>query len=234
MVSLSLIHLRDGWVHGAADKNHSTLVRNVTGLYLVSCNMMLGAKGIANIRIRKRNMSFAAIKQAEKTFRTAICSHAAQFDMTTIHRAELLLFQARAFVNIDPIRSKLLAEDAQRIALEALEKTRTEKSRLKEVYETDVTSLLQEFSRQKTVLDEIQEQINTSTYLTIAQRMDIAEVCIKQVEDGLEKEQFSLFPALYARSRQRLQDVSHILNPVLEQIHYTGPAKAPARRQKVA
>jgi hypothetical protein len=64
--------------------------------------------------------------------------------------------------------------------------------------------------------------------------MVIAEVCMKQAEEGLEKEQFSAFPELYARMKQRLLDVAQVLTPVLEQLNYSGYVKVPARKQKVA
>jgi len=59
-------------------------------------------------------------------------------------------------------------------------------------------------------------------------------VCMKQAEEGLEKEQFSAFPELYARTKQRLLDVAHVLTPVLEQLNYSGFVKPPDRKQKAA
>jgi hypothetical protein len=63
--------------------------------------------------------------------------------------------------------------------------------------------------------------------------MDIAEVCMKQAEDGLKKEQYSAFPELFARTKQRLLDVAQVITPVLEQLNYSGYVKAPNRKQKV-
>ena len=177
-------------------------------------------------------MSYKAIKQAEKAFRTAICGHAAQFDMATVHRAESLLLQARAFANNDPIKSKSLAENAEQIALEAIAKTQTEKSHLKGVLGTEVASLIQEYSQKKIALSEIKKKINTPTYLIISQRMEIANVCMKQAEEGLEKEQFSAFPELFARTRQRLLDVAHVLTTVIEQLNYSAPLKVPTQNRK--
>lgn len=171
-------------------------------------------------------MSYKAIRQAEKTFRTAICGHAAQFDMATVHRAESLLLQARAIANSDPIKSKSLAENAEQIALEAIAKTQTEKSHLKGVLGTEVASLVQEYSKNKIALDEIKKRINTATYLIISQRMEIANVCMKQAKEGLEREQFSAFPELFARTRQRLLDVAQVLTPVIEQLNYSKHNKA--------
>ena len=179
-------------------------------------------------------MPYKAIKQAERTFRIAIYDHATQFDMATVNRAESLLLHARALANTDPIMSKNLADNAQRIALEAIAKTKIEKSRLKGVLETEVSSLIQEYFKNKTALDQIKKKINIPTYLIISQRMEIAEVCMKQAKEGLVKEQFSAFPELYERTKQRLLDVAHVLSPVIEQLNYsTRPAKL-ARRQKVA
>jgi hypothetical protein len=178
-------------------------------------------------------MSSKAIKQAEKTFRIAIYERAAQFDRATIHRAESLLLQARALVYCDPMKSKSLAEDAQRIALEAIAKTQTEKSRLKGVLGIEVDSLIQEYSHDKKALGEIRKRISAPTYLIISQRMEIAEVCMKQAKDGLEKEQFSAFPELFARTKQRLSDVSQVLSPVLEHLHYSGCQTASVRKQKI-
>ena len=62
--------------------------------------------------------------------------------------------------------------------------------------------------------------------------MNIAEVCMKQAEEGLEKEQFSAFPELYARMKQRLLDVAQVINPVLEHLNYSGYVKAPYQKQK--
>jgi len=179
-------------------------------------------------------MSYQDIKLAEKAFRTAICGHAAQFDMDTVQRAESLLLQARALADSDPIKSQSLAKDAQQIALEAIAKTQTEKSRLKGVFATEVASLIQEYSYHKLALSEIKKRISAPTFLIISQRMVIAEVCMKQAEEVLEKEQFSAFPELYARMKQRLLDVAHVLTPVLEQLNYSGYVKVPARKQKVA
>jgi hypothetical protein len=100
-------------------------------------------------------MSYKAIKQAEKTFRIAIYGRAAQFDMATIYRAESLLLQARAFLYSDPMKSKSLAENAEQIALEAIAKTQTEKTRLKGVLSTDVASLIQEYMQDKITLGAI-------------------------------------------------------------------------------
>ena len=172
-------------------------------------------------------MSYHDIKLAEKAFRAAICGHAAQFDMDTVQRAESLLLQARALADSDPVKSKSLAKDAQHIAMEAIVKTQVEKLRLKGVLETEVASLMQECSYDKIILGEIKKKISTPTYLIIAQRMEIAEVCMKQVEEGLEKEQFSTFPELSARTKRRLLDVAHVLTPVLERLHYSGYVKAP-------
>jgi hypothetical protein len=170
-------------------------------------------------------MPYKAIKQAEKTFRTAIYSRAAQFDMETIHRAETLLLQARSLAMSDPIKSKMLAESAQEIALKAIVKAETEKTRLKGILSSEVASLLQEYSRDKITLGDIRKSINNSTYLIISQRMEIAGVCIRQAKEGLEKEQFDSFPALCTRTRQRLSDVVHVLTPVLEQLHYSDSPK---------
>jgi hypothetical protein len=177
-------------------------------------------------------MSYQDIKLAEKAFRSAICGHAAQFDMNTVQRAESLLLQARALADSNPIKSTRLAKDAQQIALEAITKAQTEKLRLKGVLETEVASLFQEFSYHKIALGEIKKKIDMLTYLNISQRMDIAEVCMKQAEDGLEKEQFSAFPELYARMKQRLLDVAQVINPVLEHLNYSGYVKAPYQKHK--
>ena len=179
-------------------------------------------------------MSYNDIKLAEKAFRSAICGHAARFEMDTVQRAESLLIQARAVADSDPIKSKRLAQDAQQIALEAIAKSQTEKLRLKGVLETEVASLIKEYSYHKIVLNDIKKKISTPTYLIILQRMGIAEVCMKQAEEGLEKEQFSAFPELYARTKQRLLDVAHVLTPVLEQLNYSGFVKPPDRKQKAA
>jgi len=170
-------------------------------------------------------MPYKAIKQAEKTFRTAIYGRAAQFDMETIHRAETLLLRARSLAMSDPLRSKTFAEGAQQIALEAIAKTETEKTRLKWILGSEVASLAQEYSRDKTTLGDIRKRINNPTYLIISQRMEIAEVCMKQVKEGLDKEQFDSFPALCTRTRQRLSDVAHVLTLVIEQLHYSESPK---------
>jgi hypothetical protein len=170
-------------------------------------------------------MSYKDIKLAEKAFRNAICGHAAQFDMDTIQRAESLLIQARTVIDSDPILSRNLAREAQYIAIEAIEKTETEKTRLKRVLETEVESLLQVHSRHKMTLSEIKKKIDNPTYLKISQRMDIAEVCLKQAETGLQKEQFNAFPELCSRMRQRLLDVARVLTPVLEEINYSRKVK---------
>ncbi len=179
-------------------------------------------------------MSYKAIKQAEKTFRIAIYGRAAQFDMATVHRAESLLLQARALLYSDPIKSKVLAENAEQIALEAIAKTRTEKTRLKGALTTDVASLVQEYSHDKIALGAIKMKINTPTYLIISQRIGIAGVCVKQAEEGLKKEQFSAFPELYIRTRQRLLDVANVLTPVLEQLNYSEHLETLPPKQKVA
>ncbi len=62
--------------------------------------------------------------------------------------------------------------------------------------------------------------------------MEIANVCMKQAEEGLEKEQFSAFPELFARTRQRLLDVAHVLTPVIEQLNYSAPLKVPTQNRK--
>jgi hypothetical protein len=177
-------------------------------------------------------MPYKAIKQAEKTFRTAIYDRAAQFDMETIHRAETLLLQARSLVISDPLKSKTLAESAQQIALEAIAKTKTEKIRLKGILSSEVASLAQEYSRDKITLGDIRQRINNPTYLIISQRMEIAEVCMRQVKEGLDKEQFASFPALCARTKQRLSDVAHVLTPVMEQLHYSESPKILPRNSK--
>lgn len=178
-------------------------------------------------------MPYKAIKQAEQAFRTAIYGRAAQFDKTTIHRAESLLLQARSLAEKDPSKSKRLAEDAKEIALEAIAKASNEKIRLKGRLSSDVASLIQEYSQDKARLGNIKERINKSTYLIISQRMKIAEVCMNQAKEGLEKEQFSAFPELYARTKQRLSDVANVLNPLFEQLHYTEPMKISPRNSKI-
>jgi hypothetical protein len=170
-------------------------------------------------------MPYKTIKEAEKTFRTAIYGRAAQFDMATVHRAESLLLQARALAETNPTKSKNLAENAQQIALEAIAKTLTEKTRLKGVLSSEVASLVQEYSQDKATLGSIREKINKPTYLIISQRMEIAGVCMRQAKEGLEKEQFSAFPELYTRTKQRLSDVAQALNPVLEQLNYSKISK---------
>jgi hypothetical protein len=178
------------------------------------------------------SMSYKTIKQAEKTFRTAIYGRAAQFDMETVRRAEVLLLQARSLADSDPLKSKTLAENAQQIALEAIAKTITEKTRLRGILDSEVASLVKEYSRDKTTLGDIKERINKPTYLIISQRMEIAEVCIRQAKEGLDKEQFNSFPELFARTRQRLSDVAHVLTPVLEQLNYPVPPKDRPRKHK--
>ena len=175
-------------------------------------------------------MPYKAIKQAEKTFRTAIYSRAAQFDIETIHRAETLLLQARSLAMSNPLKSKTLAESAQQIALEAIIKTETEKTRLKGILSSEVASLVLEYSRNKITLGDIRKRINNPTYLIISQRMEIAEVCMRQAKEGLDKGQFDSFPALYARTRQRLSDVAHVLTPVVEQLHYSESPKILPRK----
>ncbi len=176
-------------------------------------------------------MPYKAIKQAEKTFRTAIYGRAAQFDMETIHRAETLLLHARSLAMSEPIKSKTLAESAQQIALEAIAKTETEKTRLKGILSSEVASLVQEYSRDKITLGDIRKRINNPTYLIISQRMEIAGVCMRLAKEGLDKGQFDSFPALYARTRQRLSDVAHVLTPVVEQLHYSESPKILPRKQ---
>jgi hypothetical protein len=176
-------------------------------------------------------MPYKAIKQAEKTFRTAIYGRAAQFDMETIHRAETLLLQARSLAMSDPLKSKMLAESAQQIALKAIAKTETEKTRLKGILSSEVASLLKEYSRDEITLGDIRKRINNQTYLIISQRMEIAGVCMRQAKEGLDKEQFDSFPALYARTKQRLSDVAHVLAPVIDQLHYLESPKILLRKK---
>ncbi len=163
-------------------------------------------------------MPYKAIKQAEKTFRIAIYVRAAQFDKETIHRAEMLLLQARSLVISDPQKSKELAMSAQKIALEAIAKTETEKTRLKGILESEFTSLIREYYRDKVALNDIKKRISDPTYLIISERMKIAESCLKKTKEGLDKEQFDSFPALYTRTKQRLHDVEHVLIPVVERL----------------
>jgi hypothetical protein len=177
-------------------------------------------------------MPYKAIKQAEKTFRTAIYGHAAQFDMETIHRAETLLLQARSLAMNNPIKSKMLAESARQIALEVIAKTETEKTRLKGILETEVASLAHEYSRDKITLGDIRKRINNQTYLIISQRMEIAEVCMRQAKEGLDKEQFASFPVLCTRTKQRLSDVAHVLTPVMERLHYSESSKILSQKRK--
>ena len=176
-------------------------------------------------------MPYKAIKHAEKTFRTAIYGRAAQFDMETIHRAETLLLQARSLSMSDPFKSKTLAESAQQIALEAIAKTETEKTRLKGILSSEVASLLKEYSRDEITLGDIRKRINNQTYLIISQRMEIAGVCMRQAKEGLDKGQFDSFPALYARTKQRLSDVAHVLTPVINQLHYSESPKILPRKK---
>jgi len=176
-------------------------------------------------------MPYKAIKQAEKTFRTAIYVRAAQFDMETIHRAETLLLQARSLAISDPLKSKMLAENAQQIALTAIAKTETEKTKLKGLLSSEVASLVQEYARDKVNLSNIKKRINNPTYLIISQRMEIAEVCMRQAKEGLDKEQFDSFPALTARTRQRLSDVTQVLTPVMEQLHYSESSNIPLQKK---
>ncbi|MGD0589903.1 MAG: hypothetical protein ABSA44_03775 [Bacteroidota bacterium] len=178
-------------------------------------------------------MPHKTIKQAERTFRTAIYARAAQFDMETIHRAETLLIQARSLAMSDPLKSKMLAESAQQIALKAIAKTEMEKTRLKGILSSEVASLVQEYSRDKITLGDIRKRINNATYLIISQRMEIAEVCMRQAKDGLDKEQFDSFPALYARTKQRLSDVAHVLTPVIDQLHYSESPKILPRKKVI-
>ena len=176
-------------------------------------------------------MPYKAIREAEKTFRIAICNRAAQFDKETIQRAETLLLQARSLAMKDPIKSKTMAESAQQIALEAIAKTETEKTRLKGILSSEVASLVQEYSRDKITLGDIRKRINNPTYLVILQRMEIAGVCMRQAKEGLDKEQFDSFPALYARTKQRLSDVEQVLTPVVEQLHYSESPKILPRKK---
>jgi hypothetical protein len=118
------------------------------------------------------------------------------------------VLQARSLAISDPIKSKTLAEGAQQIALEAIAKTETEKTRLKGILSSEVASLVQEYSRDKITLGDIRKRINNPTYLVILQRMEIAGVCMRQAKEGLDKEQFDSFPALYARTKQRLSEDS--------------------------
>jgi hypothetical protein len=175
-------------------------------------------------------MPYKAIKQAEKTFRIAIYVRAAQFDKETIHRAEILLLQARSLVISDPIKSKAIAVSAQKIALEAIAKTETEKTRIKGVLGSEFTSLIREYYRDKVTFNDIKKRISDPTYLIISERMKIAEACIIKTKEGLDKEQFDSFPALYARTRQRLSDVAHVLTPVIEHLHYSKPPEIPIRK----
>lgn len=170
-------------------------------------------------------MPYKAIKQAEEAFRTAIYGRAAQFEMDTVQRAESLLLQARSLADSDPSKSKALAENARQIALEAIAKTEAGKQKLKETLDSEVTFLMQEYSRDKIALGTIMKRIDTPTYLIISQRMEIAEVCMKKAREGLENEQFNSFPELFARSRKRLTEVAKILTPLLAQLSYSEPSK---------
>jgi len=46
----------------------------------------------------------------------------------------------------------------------------------------------------------------------------------------LDKEQFNSFPELYTRTKQRLDDVSHVLTPVMERLQPSGSPKIPHRK----
>jgi hypothetical protein len=61
--------------------------------------------------------------------------------------------------------------------------------------------------------------------------MEIAGVCMRQAKEGLDKEQFDSFPALYARTKQRLSDVEQVLTPVVEQLHYSESPKILPRKK---
>jgi len=163
-------------------------------------------------------MPYKAIKQAEKTFRIAIYARAAQFDKESIRRAETLLLQARSLVISDPIKCKALAINAQNIALEAIARTETEKTRLKGVLGSEFASLIREYYYDKVALNDIKKRISNPTYLLILERMKIAETCIIKAKEDLDKEQFDSFRDLYTRTKQRLYDVTQVLTPVIERL----------------
>jgi hypothetical protein len=175
-------------------------------------------------------MPYKAIKQAEKTFRIAIYVRAAQFDKETIRQSETLLLQARSLAISDPIKSKALAVNAQKIALEAIAKTETEKTRLKGVLGSEFAALIREYYSDKMALNDIKKRISNPMYLLISERMKIAEACIKKTKEGLDKEQFNSFPELYTRTKQRLYDVAHILEPEIERLNPSESPKVPHQK----
>jgi len=177
-------------------------------------------------------MPYKVLKEAEETFRQALEHHADHYALDHLQDAERLLLQARRLVDAGEERGKEIAEAAKRKAQESQALAAAKREELKRKFGSELGSCFHQLSEAKVIVERISRKVNRTTYLSIMQRIELAQTVLAHVRKSLEAEDFRRTSLILGDAHSRLQDIDETLSPILEQLWYQHPEKKTSWRRR--
>jgi ACT domain-containing protein len=170
-----------------------------------------------------------AIEEAHESFREALKVKAGTFASGKVEEAEHLINEAKRLLEIDRSAALNFAEQAKKMASESITDAIEQRNRLKRKYGTAMASCLDEVSRLKHTILDIERALTHSNVLALNQQMDVAETEIRKMRQALNLEDFQLVGSTFDNVRHYLQDIHTILDPMVKQLEYQMPERTLSR-----
>ncbi len=168
-------------------------------------------------------MFWQVLTEAEESLQKALKERADTYAMERVLETERLILEARRISNVDTVQARELLAQAKQKAAEAITIAEAERLKLKKGNGQRVASYFRELSERRQSLSTIERRINRASYLSINQRLQVAEGEIRKARQALEQEDFREVGRLLERLEEMFSDIDELMLPLLERLSYEAP-----------
>ncbi|MCX6143926.1 MAG: hypothetical protein NTZ35_11970 [Ignavibacteriales bacterium] len=178
-------------------------------------------------------MSNQILREAQEAFKQALLEGAAQYATDRTEEVERLLLHAKQLNSTDSPEAKDITEKARATASALVALARDERANRKTHYGLEIASLYRSLSETKHLMLQIERKVNSSTFLTLTQRIRNLETTLAQTRHALDRSDFERVNTLLLSAESQLMEISELLRPILRQLSYESPLGTTFRnRQK--
>lgn len=163
------------------------------------------------------------LQEAEESLREALKERADFYARGRVLETEQLILEARRISSVDSVQAIDLLAQAKQKAAEASTIAEAERLKLKKGYGETLASYFHKLSELKRSLETIERRINRASYLSINQRIEIAERELRKMRQEIEREDFQEVGHLLERLQGMFSDIDNLILPLLERLSYEAP-----------
>lgn len=170
-----------------------------------------------------QQMLQGVLREAEESLRKALKERADFYARERVLESEQLILQARGLSNMDTVQAREILTQAKQKAAEAITVAIAQRLKLKREHGETVASYVRKLTELKQSLARIQKRISHANYLSLNQRIHIAEGELRKVRQALEREDFQEVGRLFENVQKIVNGIDELVLPLLERLSYETP-----------